>query len=1063
MGSAAAKTSMALGQLAWLLALRRLLERMRAASEATSAQPADHAKALRYFTKIKREVPAGFRQSARHGWLALEIALGGPALWDPFVRSLPAAPGNIFRQQMEGLLDLFALAGLGNDSPDARRLCWVEIRSARQANHLVLESLDALDPAFFQPAGADRLHAERLAVEHLANEFREAGYSNLAQLVSLRSGWGEPLLIGILEYFLYRALRCVPEFGWDLAELPEDNSAICWRSLDLVARLLEEGEEPVEAVLDRPEDTVQANAVEERSQAAERVLRQGLERLQYGDYRQAVEHFTAALKLDSSNAALYTHRGEAYRLQCEYERAIADYHAALRLEPAGQKALLGRAQAYHLSGEHKRAIADCGAALSSDPGNPLAHRVRAAAHMELGDPELALADLAEVLSRLPDDAEALYQRAVIRAEQRAFAEAIADCSKILAANSHHVPALLTRGHAHLHRNDYASSIRDYSEVLHHHRNNVLALGNRGRAHQLKGDPERALADYSEALRLEPDNVPIRCRRGVLLRVRGDLKSAIADLDEAIRLDSENSAARYHRGKIALAQGRFADAVADLDEAVHLQPKLVVGYLSRALAQHRLGRPAESLADAQRALRIDPRSGPAYFVRGILLLRQGDAAGAVRDLTRALEDDDKLIAAYQERAIACNLQGEAERALADCDRVLAAEPRHAAAYLQRSLAHHALGHLEQSLADYARALAIEPKIVQGGCNDSLGESFRNQQTQRTADYLDGLRPAPQTGEVPTVPALRIGTGAKAETPAATVPPTAPVTVAPPAPRQKKPAQEPRTPVSALAQPVVATPPPPEPLTDVRGSEELPEVDFNDIVLEPDDEDVQDTDSQPERLNSPEPPAPPIEAPRPSSRVGLQPLRKLIDMESIGIEPPEPTPAKAPPAPKPRARKAVREGEESPLLEMLKQPVPMAVGGVALLILVYLFFPWGLFRGSDRLTVYAAQGKLEWEGKPLADGALVLHPVGVKEPDFPVPRAVAREDGTFVVGTYAKDDGAPEGEYKVTVQWFKKPPRGSEDAPPPRNILPQRYARPDTSDLTLRIEKGENQLPTLKLRR
>ncbi len=74
-------------------------------------------------------------------------------------------------------------------------------------------------------------------------------------------------------------------------------------------------------------------------------------------------------------------------------------------------------------------------------------------------------------------------------------------------------------------------------------------------------------------------------------------------------------------------------------------------------------------------------------------------------------------------------------------------------------------------------------------------------------------------------------------------------------------------------------------------------------------------------------------------------------------------------------------------------------------------------------------------------------------------MVQEDGTFAVGTYGKDDGAPAGEYRVTVQCFNKV-RGQDM---PANVLPARYAAPDTSGLTVRIQEGDNQLSPIQLTR
>jgi hypothetical protein len=111
----------------------------------------------------------------------------------------------------------------------------------------------------------------------------------------------------------------------------------------------------------------------------------------------------------------------------------------------------------------------------------------------------------------------------------------------------------------------------------------------------------------------------------------------------------------------------------------------------------------------------------------------------------------------------------------------------------------------------------------------------------------------------------------------------------------------------------------------------------------------------------------------------------------------------------------------------------------------------------VRVYPAEGLASLDGKPIPNASLFLHPVGAHGAQVPRPRAVLRADGSFVLGTYRSDDGAPAGEYKVTVEWFGTSAPGGL----PRNQLPPRYSRADTSGLTVRITEGKNQLPPLKL--
>jgi hypothetical protein len=68
------------------------------------------------------------------------------------------------------------------------------------------------------------------------------------------------------------------------------------------------------------------------------------------------------------------------------------------------------------------------------------------------------------------------------------------------------------------------------------------------------------------------------------------------------------------------------------------------------------------------------------------------------------------------------------------------------------------------------------------------------------------------------------------------------------------------------------------------------------------------------------------------------------------------------------------------------------------------------------------------------------------------ALIDPDGTFVLTTYDAGDGAAEGEYAVAIVWNR--PSAEEPLKPGPNVLPARYARPDTSPLRAKVTKGAN---------
>lgn len=118
-------------------------------------------------------------------------------------------------------------------------------------------------------------------------------------------------------------------------------------------------------------------------------------------------------------------------------------------------------------------------------------------------------------------------------------------------------------------------------------------------------------------------------------------------------------------------------------------------------------------------------------------------------------------------------------------------------------------------------------------------------------------------------------------------------------------------------------------------------------------------------------------------------------------------------------------------------------------------------NDRVKVYPTNGQILWQGRPLAGAMVVLHPKGARDPRSLPARAATDKDGRFHATTYETADGAPAGEYAVTVQYYPLKRQGESYVPGP-NSLPQKYANPATTDLSIRVAEAPTTLQPLNLR-
>jgi hypothetical protein len=115
------------------------------------------------------------------------------------------------------------------------------------------------------------------------------------------------------------------------------------------------------------------------------------------------------------------------------------------------------------------------------------------------------------------------------------------------------------------------------------------------------------------------------------------------------------------------------------------------------------------------------------------------------------------------------------------------------------------------------------------------------------------------------------------------------------------------------------------------------------------------------------------------------------------------------------------------------------------------------GTASRPQYQVRGKVVTkDGKPAVGALVVLHPVNRPDADRFPPRATAGKDGVFVVGGRLAGDGAPEGDYDVTLIWpeAQDPRNPSEDTPPDR--LKKRYDDVKHAKWHVHVKAGDNAL-------
>jgi hypothetical protein len=109
-------------------------------------------------------------------------------------------------------------------------------------------------------------------------------------------------------------------------------------------------------------------------------------------------------------------------------------------------------------------------------------------------------------------------------------------------------------------------------------------------------------------------------------------------------------------------------------------------------------------------------------------------------------------------------------------------------------------------------------------------------------------------------------------------------------------------------------------------------------------------------------------------------------------------------------------------------------------------------------HPVSGRILVNGKPANNADITFYHSGDWGEKTIIPVSRTEEDGTFVLSTYSADDGAPNGTYKVEIIWPAY--RHGRDIGP--DLLAGKYAKRDTSGLTVTIDDSTAQLPPFELK-
>jgi hypothetical protein len=121
-----------------------------------------------------------------------------------------------------------------------------------------------------------------------------------------------------------------------------------------------------------------------------------------------------------------------------------------------------------------------------------------------------------------------------------------------------------------------------------------------------------------------------------------------------------------------------------------------------------------------------------------------------------------------------------------------------------------------------------------------------------------------------------------------------------------------------------------------------------------------------------------------------------------------------------------------------------------------------QGETRVPVFPVSGTVSFKGETPVGAQIVLHAVNRSTASDVAPVGTVKADGSFAITAYEPGDGAPQGEYVATVEWFRLITKGEGAGARGPNVIPKEYASPMTSPIRVSVNSGPTQVPPIEIR-
>jgi tetratricopeptide (TPR) repeat protein len=343
----------------------------------------------------------------------------------------------------------------------------------------------------------------------------------------------------------------------------------------------------------------------------------GLSRFELGLWVKAIDDFTAALSLDSTNSYMYYMRGRAKAEITMYPGACMDFRRADQMGMEAAEEMIDKYcqpdTIHTYSKDPEKEIAGLNKATEMDSGMAELYLEKAFAEVRAFDYQAAMADQTKAIELNPNYKEAYFNRGLAKVNTQDLEGGLADFNKALQLDTQYTDAYFGRASVKMKQGKYKEALTDFDKAISLNPADGKSYMLRGMCRLGLNQNDEACADLHRADELGYFQAPQMIAK--YCAAEKQLPKTTMPADD-IPADSLSSPlAWYNHGVSKLEAHDYAASIPYFDKALNLDPMYVDAYYARGGVEMQLKQYWECIHDMDKALAIDPKASKCYLLRG----------------------------------------------------------------------------------------------------------------------------------------------------------------------------------------------------------------------------------------------------------------------------------------------------------------------------------------------------------------------------------------------------------------------------------------------------------------